>query len=473
VSTIHEERWRGRPVASACIRLFVVLGPLAAAVATSALVTRALPKAEGAGPLAVRWAISLGASTFVLLTADRAARRLLPLAVLLRLSLAFPNAAPSRFTVARRAGATRDLEARIERARLQGVDDEPTRAAEAILSLVAAVEAHDRATRGHSERVRVYTDLLADQMHLPPSDRDRLRWAALLHDVGKLEVPAKVLNKPAALAAHEWKLVRRHPDEGARLVRPMRSWLGSWALAIEEHHERYDGAGYPRGLAGEAISLGGRIVAVADCYETMTAARPYRRPMSPARAREELVRCSGAHFDPAIVRSFLQVSVRRLGWVAGPLSWLAQAPFLRGLEQVAEVTGRAATTAAAAGGALVIAVAPQPAHPASPSPRAPATARAFPIDSVLATGDGAVATPEGPQPAPSPSPTPSPSPSTQPQPDSSESPSPRPTKDPTPPGARTTVSPSPSSSGGSSATSASFGASGSGKLSATVRIGAR
>src|SRR5438552_279827 len=125
----------------------------------------------------------------------RRARRLLPLAALRRLSMVFPDRAPSRFGVALRAGTVRHLEERFDQVREAGVDDEPSQAARQILELIGMLNAHDRGTRGHAERVRAFTDLLAEQMDLPPEDRDRLHWAALLHDVGKVMVPAAVLNK--------------------------------------------------------------------------------------------------------------------------------------------------------------------------------------------------------------------------------------------------------------------------------------
>ncbi|MGH8513152.1 MAG: HD-GYP domain-containing protein, partial [Gammaproteobacteria bacterium] len=197
-----EHRWRGRPVMSACLRFFVFLSPIGASVATAAAIAPRL-HAERWYQLIGNIFLVFAASTLALVLTDRLARRLLPLAVLLRLSLAFPDEAPSRIAIARRTASTGHLEERLEAARRDGVDDEPTRAAEQILTLVAAVEAHDRATRGHSERVRIYTDLLADQLGLSQDDRDRLRWSALLHDVGKLTVPGKVLNNPSKLDGRE------------------------------------------------------------------------------------------------------------------------------------------------------------------------------------------------------------------------------------------------------------------------------
>ena len=368
MSGTREERWHGRPVLSAGLRSVVFAGPIAAAVAVSILVGSNLPHAAGVGSRLLRWAVLLVVSTGVLLATDRLARRLLPLAVLLKLSLAFPDDAPSRLAVARAAANLKELEERVRIARSTGFDEEPARAAEMILSLVAAVEAHDRATRGHSERVRVYTDLIGEQMKLYPEDRDRLRWAAMVHDVGKLEVPRSVLNKAGPLDPGELEVVRRHPEDGARMTAPLHEWLGEWANAIVEHHERFDGRGYPGGRGGSAISLGARIVSVADVYETMTATRPYHRPKSPAKAREELVRCAGTQFDPAVVNAFLQVSVRKLRLVSGLGAWLAQTPPLRGLRGIATAARRTTSAATVLVVAVLMSVSGTPSPVAQPAP---------------------------------------------------------------------------------------------------------
>ena len=111
------------------------------------------------------------------------------------------------------------------------------------------------------------TELIADELHLDTDQRDRLRWSALLHDIGKLAVHPDTLNKSGALSDEEWEEIRRHPLEGARITAPLAEWLGEWASTIAEHHERYDGRGYPHESDGQDISLGGRIVAVADAYD--------------------------------------------------------------------------------------------------------------------------------------------------------------------------------------------------------------
>src|SRR5205807_6643171 len=147
--------------------------------------------------------------------------------------------------------------------------------------------------------------LLGEQVGLSQEERDRLRWAALLHDVGKVHVPSTLLNKPGAPDEAEWAIIHRHPAEGALLAGPLRHWLGEWVDTIEQHHERWDGLGYPKGLKGEQICRGARIVAVADAFEVMTAARSYKRPMDVKAARAELTDAAGSQFDPTMVRAFL------------------------------------------------------------------------------------------------------------------------------------------------------------------------
>ena len=340
--------WRSQPGASFALRLATGLVPAVTAAGAAYVIGKTFPPPSGLAAVSW-WLVLLVITTLVAILVERVARRLLPLAALLQLSLAFPDQTPSRFKLARTAGNLRRLEERIQTAKEQGIDDDPTRAAEQILELVAAISQHDRKTRGHSERVRAYTDLLADELSMDGADRDRLRWAALLHDIGKLRVPPRILNKPGKPDPHEWERLKEHPEAGARLVRPLLPWLGAWGSTIVQHHERFDGRGYPNALTGLEISLGGRVVAVADSFEVMTAARAYKRPMTVAAARRELAACAGAQFDPDIVRAFLNISLGRLWWTVGPASWVAATPVLGWLQRAATQAAVAAKAAAVAG----------------------------------------------------------------------------------------------------------------------------
>lgn len=320
--------WAARPALALAVRATAVGGPLVLGVATAVVATRALPRPTGPGSLALVWLAGFTVSTVVAIAAGRLLRRLLPLAALLELALSFPDKTPSRVGVALRAGNLRKVAnhgAALRAARGANRSE----AVQAVLALAAALSAHDRATRGHCERVRAYTDLICEELHIHAEDRLRLRWASLLHDVGKMSVPADVLNKPGALDDDEWEILHRHPTEGAKLTTALAPWLGPWAATIEQHHERWDGNGYPNGLAGTEIQQGARIVAVADAYEVMTSARAYKAPLSTAEARRRLAADAGHQFDPDVVRAFLNLSFGRLRVAAGPLTWLAQVPFLR------------------------------------------------------------------------------------------------------------------------------------------------
>jgi putative nucleotidyltransferase with HDIG domain len=352
------DMWRRRAVLAGLVRLTYLVLPLGLACVASGLLTTSQTVQQL--PMAARLLLVVALSTVVLIAAHRALACVLPLAALLEISVAFPGEAPSRFAVARDAGNVAKLREIVMKAQrgevLIHAGDE--HAAQEILALVAALRSHDSRTRGHSERVRVFADLIAEQMQLRPDDRERLRWAALLHDVGKLQVPASVLNKPGKLDDGEWTQIRLHPDTGARLAAPLCGWLGEWARTIPEHHERYDGTGYPRGLAGAQISMGGRILAVADSFEVMTAARSYKQPMPRGEALRELRRFAGDQFDPQVVRAMLAVSVPKLRWAMGPLAWAASTPFALASPTAATVvlqTSAAAFTVGTIGVAGVIA----------------------------------------------------------------------------------------------------------------------
>jgi choice-of-anchor C domain-containing protein len=334
--------WAGFGVAAA-----VVLGPIVVAFLASLVLAAVLPSPGSVGGRLLWWIVLIAVPAGIFFAVDRAAKRYLPVAGLLRMTMVFPDKAPTRMAIARKIGSTRDLERRVQEAREQGVHDDPTVAAERILALASDLNQHDHRTRGHSERVRTFADMISEQMQMPQEDRDLLRWSSLLHDIGKLGVHADILNKPDKLTDEEFAEIKAHPLEGARLASPLSEWLGPWANTIAEHHEKYDGSGYPYGLRGDQISLGGRIVAVADCYEVMTAVRSYKTAASAEDARTELANCAGTHFDPDVVRAFLQISVGDLRRVGGWLSWLGSVVGRRGTE-LAQRTATASHSVATA-----------------------------------------------------------------------------------------------------------------------------
>jgi len=317
-------RWNGRPWSARAVRAAVMFVPFVASVLTAYAASLLVPAATTTTWMVVRLVVIAAGATLSLRVLDRLMRRLLPLATLLDLTLHFPDQAPSRYRMALRSGASNPvLEELVDRYVASGRTDVAA-AAEHLLELVAALSRHDRITRGHSERVRAYAQMIGEEMGLSATEVDRLRWAALIHDVGKLRTPVEILNKPGTLTDDEYEIVKRHPMDGAELAAPLASWLGEAMPAVVQHHEKWDGTGYPHGLRGTEISRAARIVAVADVFDVLTSVRSYKAACTPAEARAELARCAGTHFDPAVVRAFMHLSLGRLRVVMGPLSWLAQ-----------------------------------------------------------------------------------------------------------------------------------------------------
>jgi putative nucleotidyltransferase with HDIG domain len=197
---------------------------------------------------------------------------------------------------------------------------------ERVISMAHEIDRRECGTALHSQVVARYAEMTARELRLPEGIVEEIRLAGLLHDVGKSHISDAVISKPDALTAEEWMVIRYHPELGAALLddaglEDVREWILC-------HHERPDGAGYPRGLRGDEIPLAARILAVADAYEAMTNDRPYRRSIGRWRAREELRRCAGTQFDPVVVEAFLralerdwppdEVMVRRAGAAVTP-----------------------------------------------------------------------------------------------------------------------------------------------------------
>jgi putative nucleotidyltransferase with HDIG domain len=171
-------------------------------------------------------------------------------------------------------------------------------------ALIMAIEEKDIYTRGHSHRVAFYSSLMAENLGLDIEDKKNLEYAALLHDVGKIGISDQILNKPGRLTNVEYEIIKSHPGKGVKILEPM-SFLWPILPIIESHHERFDGAGYPHGTAGEDIPFMARIITVCDAYDAMTSDRSYRKPLSPAAALEEIKAKAGTQFDPQIVTAFI------------------------------------------------------------------------------------------------------------------------------------------------------------------------
>lgn len=171
-------------------------------------------------------------------------------------------------------------------------------------SLVTALDVRDQETRGHSVRVASHSLELAQLIGIrDPEELATIYRGALMHDVGKIGVPDGVLLKPGQLTEDEWKLMRKHPALGYRILAQV-PYLRPTARIVLAHHERWDGKGYPRGIAGEAIPIGARIFAICDTYDAILSDRPYRAGQSPQAALEEILRCAGTQFDPRLVEAF-------------------------------------------------------------------------------------------------------------------------------------------------------------------------
>ena len=342
-------RWKSHPWLARFLRASILLLPVVVAVGFTWLAGRLLPPERvGLG----RWVwmgLVFVLANFVLAALRRVTRRLTPLVALMKLTLVFPDQAPSRTKATLRKSNSRTLLRQMEEARARGETTGAALHGDYLVQLLKDLNDHDRLTRGHSERVRAYAEMLGEELRLGEDDMNKLRWSALLHDAGKLEVPHEILNKDGLPTDDEWLILSGHPAAGGRLLEPLRPWLGDWVHSADQHHCRWDGNGYPEKLAGTDIAFSGRLVAVADAYDVMTSPRSYKKSLGPEIARQELTDCAGAQFDPTMVRAFLNISLGRLRTVAGPLAWFAN------LLGTAQVPVPIATTITAAGGSALVA----------------------------------------------------------------------------------------------------------------------
>ncbi len=343
-------RWAARPVQARLLRVCVFMVPVAGSVVSVHIFSRLVEMPTSSFLLFALWWVAMSAAaTGVLVALDRAARRLLPLVALLNLARV-PRCGTVPLPRSDALEHRRDARAARRHAKALNDGSTPVEEAERLLALVAELNVHDRVTRGHSDRVRAYAQLIGKELHLSSNELDALNWAALLHDVGKLKVPAEILNKPGRPTEDEWTVLRRHTVYGEELIAPLRTGSGSGRTASVSITSAGTARATPTASGGDRISLRrtdrcrrGRLrrdhlgsfvqVAVASTV-----------------ARDEIARCAGTHFDPRVVRAFLNISLGRLRLVMGPLSWLAHAPVLGRLPltpAIGTVAASMATVAAA------------------------------------------------------------------------------------------------------------------------------
>lgn len=318
----RSQEWKPRPVLAWLIRAVVVVVPLFVSWLAVRAAMGLVDRPAGTGPTLAWLAGAVALSAVVFQLVRWPIRRFSALGVLFTLSLTFPDAAPSRTRAFLRSGD----DAGDALVGIIGADGDQSHRSKRLAALVTSVSRREAGSGRHGDRVRGYVELIAEELGLPDEEIEQLRWGALLHDVGLLDVPARILEGRGGLSAADRAVVEQHPVHAIGHLAPFGDWLGPAAGAATEHHERWDGTGYPSGLAGEEISLAGRIVAVADAYDAMTASRSYQKPRSPSAARRELVEHAGTQFDPAIVRAFLNAGIHERRMALGVVGALVEAP---------------------------------------------------------------------------------------------------------------------------------------------------
>jgi len=234
-------------------------------------------------------------------------------------------------------------------------------------SLTSAVDAKDAYTCGHSERVAMLAKIIAQEAGLTDAEAERIYMAGLLHDVGKIGVPESVLQKPGRLTAEEFEQMKKHPAIGARILADVKQ-IQDIIPGVLHHHERYDGKGYPDGLAAQNIPLMGRIICLADCFDAMTSTRTYRKALPLEVTLADIRRCSGTQFDPGLTDAFLRIGMDRLREV------------VRHQESTARLDLRASAVLGGGAGGN---------SSGGPTPNAPTAESSAPIAAAIAAGKAA------------------------------------------------------------------------------------
>lgn len=322
-STAIADAWEERLWASRAVSVALFLLPIIAAAAAIRATASLYHHGEGLGGL-ILWLIQILVVAIVVShLATRMLARFAPLPALFRLELKWPGKAPSRLKVAFGAPGTGSLGRT-----LVALPEEEGAAALKALSMIADRRSQDRKAAVRSFRIAGYADLIASQLELDEEYRNQLRWAVLLHDIGLAIVPPEVLQKRGVFTTSEALLYQRHPNISTRILEPLTKFLGPSFKVAGQHHEHWNGRGYPNGLSRGNIAVPARICAVADAYDAMTWPRRGRALLSDNEACTELLKKAGTQFDPEIVGAMIAVDPTRrravVGWV--PISWLP--PFI-------------------------------------------------------------------------------------------------------------------------------------------------
>ncbi|MGI8385669.1 HD-GYP domain-containing protein [Robertmurraya sp. P23] len=180
--------------------------------------------------------------------------------------------------------------------------------------MVRAIEAKDGYTMNHCTRITKLSMILGESFDLEPEQILRLNLGSFFHDIGKIKIPDEILKKPGKLTPEEWEIMKKHPTYGRKLLEESSiPIVGSAGIVVEQHHERYDGKGYPKGLAGDEITIEASIISVVDSYDAMTTDRVYQDRRSPDYAFNELLRCRGTMYHPDVVDKFIELKDTILG----------------------------------------------------------------------------------------------------------------------------------------------------------------